>query len=483
MLFHGSWHRSWHRSWPFLLPLPLLLWPALLNGYPIVFSDTGTYLSQAIHLYVGWDRPAFYSLFMVALHWTLSTWPVVLAQAFAAVWMLDRVRQVFFPVLPRAALPLFFLVLALATGLPWLISRLMPDLFTPLLVLALAILLLVPERLSARQNLVLSLAAVAMTAVHQSNVPLAIGLLVVLMPLRGWLGAAVPLGTVGLLRLAAIPVLALAALAAVNLAAHGKFSPSPFGNVFLLARVIYDGPGMRALERECPRADWRLCGQLGRFPDNSDDFLWLEDSPLNRVGGAKMITAEATAIIIAALRAEPWAEASAVLDNAVQQLRLFSPGDGLHAWPATVTPWIARDFPAFERRGYEDARQNRGALAVPGWIETADRFSAVFGIAGLFGVFLWELFRRSPRARSPRVGLCAAVLLAVLGNAVITGGLSGPHDRYQSRVIWLPAAILLLLLADRLAQPGARIAVLHRAGAAGRDGVLLRPPTKPHAFA
>ena len=27
------------------------------NGYPIVFADTGTYLSQAIHQYAGWDRP------------------------------------------------------------------------------------------------------------------------------------------------------------------------------------------------------------------------------------------------------------------------------------------------------------------------------------------------------------------------------------------------------------------------------------------
>jgi oligopeptide transport system substrate-binding protein len=35
----------------------MLLWPAVWNGYPIVFADTGTYLSQAIHRYAGWDRP------------------------------------------------------------------------------------------------------------------------------------------------------------------------------------------------------------------------------------------------------------------------------------------------------------------------------------------------------------------------------------------------------------------------------------------
>jgi hypothetical protein len=40
----------------------LLLWPAFWNGYPLVFADTGTYLSQAIEHYAGWDRPIFYRL-------------------------------------------------------------------------------------------------------------------------------------------------------------------------------------------------------------------------------------------------------------------------------------------------------------------------------------------------------------------------------------------------------------------------------------
>ena len=45
---------------PILLSAAVLLWPALWNGYPLVFSDTGTYLSQAIERYLGWDRPVFY---------------------------------------------------------------------------------------------------------------------------------------------------------------------------------------------------------------------------------------------------------------------------------------------------------------------------------------------------------------------------------------------------------------------------------------
>ncbi len=51
-----------------------------------------------------------------------------------------------------------------------------------------------------------------------------------------------------------------------------------------------------------------------------------------------------------------------------------------------------------------------------------------------------------------RLGLLAAVLVAVVGNAAATGGLSGVFPRYQARIAWLlPVAALLLLLPARRA--------------------------------
>ena len=44
------------------------------------------------------------------------------------------------------------------------------------------------------------------------------------------------------------------------------------------------------------------------------------------------------------------------------------------------------------------------------------------------------------------------ILLGMIGNAIICGTFSNPHDRYQSRVIWLPTLVLLLAVAkDRRA--------------------------------
>jgi hypothetical protein len=41
--------------------------------------------------------------------------------------------------------------------------------------------------------------------------------------------------------------------------------------------------------------------------------------------------------------------------------------------------------------------------------------------------------------------LLGFVTMALFGNALICGALSNPHDRYQSRLIWMPVLALSLL--------------------------------------
>src|SRR6201996_824182 len=126
-----------------------LLWPAFWNGYPIVFADTGTYLSQAIHGYAGWDRPVFYSLFMLALHWRITLWPVVAPQALITAWVLWLAWRTLNGNAAALGFAALIAALSAATWLPWIVSELMPDLFTPLLVVALAVLAWAPDRISS----------------------------------------------------------------------------------------------------------------------------------------------------------------------------------------------------------------------------------------------------------------------------------------------------------------------------------------------
>ncbi len=442
-----------------LLSVAILIWPAMWNGYPIVFADTGTYLSQAMHRYLGWDRPAFYSLFIYPWHLGLTTWPVILVQSCLTVLVLDLTRRAFG--LSSRWLLALTVALGAATWLPWIVSELTPDVLTPLLVLLLSLLVFSPSSIRGRERLTLTALAACMIATQQSSVPLSAAVLCIAYLLRflfgrfasrlalGHILPAIPLDTAtrGFRSRAAIlvpllaPCLAVAALAAVNVVALGRVSISPYGNVFLLARTIYDGPGMTVLRRDCPGSGWRLCPWLDRFPPTSDGFLWDKTSPIMLAGGHKAVSADADAIIRAAVLAEPGRLSHAAWDNAAEQLFRFASGDGLNAWNDEAGATIERDFPLRERLRFRAARQQREMLTVPPALALAHRIVAIGGIVAAL-VLLPLAWRRGHVA----VLFLAMSLLVQPVSAAITGALSTPHDRYQSRIVWLPACMAFLAL-------------------------------------
>jgi hypothetical protein len=417
-----------------------LILPALWNGYPIVFADSGTYLSQAMHHYLGWDRPVFYSLFMYPLHFGVTTWPVILVQSCLTVMTLDLTRRAFG--LSSAWLLALTVFLTVATWMPWIVSEISPDLFTPLMVLLSGLLIFARRRFAGWQQIAMALLAGFMISTQQSSVLLALVLMSVMIPFQ-WFADGTRTGppahsVIKLLPLLA-PGAAIVALVAVNTIGFGRVSLSPFGNVFVLARVIYDGPGMTALRLGCPDQGWRLCPYLDRFPASSDAFLWAGSSPILLAGGHKAVSAEADAIIRSAIAAEPGREFSALWNNTIEQLTRFASGDGLEPWPSQVGSWIHRDFPAQEGLAFDDSRQQLGELAVPWPLMQLHVAVAIIGIVGAL-VLVPIAWRR----RHPATGFLLISLLTLPVSATVTGGLSGPHDRYQSRIVWLPAAMTFL---------------------------------------
>ena len=421
-----------------LIILTLLLWPALLNGYPLVFADTGTYLSQAIRHYVGWDRPAFYSIFLLVLHWEVTTWSVIVVQAALTIYVLDAVRRGFMPEIPQWMLLPLVGLLCLTTPLPWFVDQIMPDVFTSLLTLVIAVLILTPDRFSRMELRGLTLFSSWMIAAHLSNIWIAVGLVCILVPTRHLLGANAQHRWRSAKRPFAAITLALLVLCSANLVTFGLFSVSPFGNVFILARLVYDGPGLKTLDHDCAARKWRLCRYLDVLPPHrtqfptSDYFIWQSDGPVAKLGGAKMITAEAKQIIMSTIEENPGAVVQSSLANLEQQFLRFRSGDGLNAWPDEVEPVIKRSFPAAEYRAFEASRQSRGLMNIPEWLRFVH--GAVFwaGLAATIGCLVIGLKKNRPLAL-----LSTAILLCLIGNAAVTGILSGPHDRYQNRVIWL----------------------------------------------
>ena len=408
-----------------------LIWPALVNGYPLVFTDTGTFLDQLLLPFMIWDKPWIYGPVLAVLSSRLTLWLPLLAQGLAVSWVLWRVRQVFRPPLPRAHLGLC-LALALGSAAPWFAALLMPDILAPLTVLTLFLLAFEPD--AARRWPVTALAAFAIAA-HLTHLLIAAACLCVVLIARprAFARAALPVG------------MALGLLMATNLAGHGRLGVSPFGAVFALARLVTDGPARTYLEDHCPEASPWLCRWTGRFPATSDLFLWSPDGPVwTFPGGPIALAPEAARIVTATILTRPGAVAWVALGNTATQLGTIRldkvlRGDDLDA---TVGARLRAYYPAGEVARFEASAQHAGRLGVLAapW----QRAHGVFLVAGAVSaavLLVWSW--RHDRVLFSLIALIAA---GNLSNAFATGALSGPADRYQARVAWLVVLPVLLLV-------------------------------------
>src|SRR5208337_2308810 len=120
-----------------LLGALFLAWPAFYNGFPLLYPDSMTYLSdgrvvaRALFLhrlseYYG-VRSFFYSLVIQPFHWNISPWPIVALQCLLVafvVWLVVR------SVAPRHTVARYLILisaLSLLTSASWYSAFIMPD--------------------------------------------------------------------------------------------------------------------------------------------------------------------------------------------------------------------------------------------------------------------------------------------------------------------------------------------------------------------
>ena len=363
------------------LAAALLLWPAVLNGRPAVFTDTALYVSEAEYLTQALglpaprhiivpaddptrlpDRPGAPNLsmdidggrspvwggFLYLLQRAGGLWLFAYTQALAAalaVYLLYRAAA------PRAVLwsyPVLMAGLAAVSSLPVFATLAMPDLFAGVAAVCLLTVLAYWDRLGlAKRAVTLALLAFAMMA-HGSN-PLLVGLVAITGAGVLW---ATGMAWQDAARRAGIALLAaLVAVCGVRLAYQpiqaraGEAIGSP---PFLSARVLADGPGRLYLRRVCPPASPGLTSPgltsssltspfaLCRFERQpltvSDEILWSHRPAKGVFSRADAPTRlrmerEDLRFALATLLADPVGEIGVSLRNAGEQLVEMGVGD------------------------------------------------------------------------------------------------------------------------------------------------------------
>jgi hypothetical protein len=416
--------------------------PAVWNGFPLVFHDSGGYLAAFMDRELGFGRSAAYGAFLAA-GLPLAFWPAIIVQAGVTAWLLLTVLRAHDIVRPATTAAVLAFV-AVATSLPWYTAQLMPDLWASLAALALYLLAFrPPPRLAERLTLVVVIAFAI--AGHMATLGLAAGLLVAL---AAWRLAA---GRLGLKRPALVwPTAALligivAALAS-NHAISGKFTFTPGGSNFLFARLVHTGIAARYLDDNCPDPSLELCKFRRALPTLGEDWLWEPESPLNRdLGGWEVFAPEAKRIVVDSLSAYPLAHLGAALAGTAEQVVKFGTGDGIVSWTWSTHHEMERLAPQLVP-AFKAARQQQDGfdLSAVNVLHVPVAFAALLGLAAMLVA--------ARRRQLPAATLAGFVFVVLLGNAAICGALSIPNARYQSRVVWL-APFAAAVAISRLRRP------------------------------
>jgi hypothetical protein len=428
----------------FVLSVIALLTPALWNGFPLVFADTGGYLARPFEGTLDIGRSAFYGAFLAA-GIPFDFWPNVIVQAALTAWLLMLLLRVDGAGARPALTLLLVIALVMLTSLPWYVGQLMPDIFLPLTVLALYLLGFRFDALHRAEAMALLSLIVVAIAYHMAILAIAIGLMLTFMLVRLLAGRLrLPPPRLGWPAVATAGGILLALL--TNLAIAGTLAFTPGGTSFAFGRLVQDGIIARYLDERCPDPRLRLCAFRGDLPTVADGWLWGHDSPLHQLGGWAAFEPQARRIILDTLRLYPGAHLATALKAATEQLFRLKTGEGMYSrdnWHAEET--FERFAPEVVPR-FMASRQQRDLLDFTA-INMVQVPLALLSLAALPLIILLGSRQSLP---GPAAALALIVLVALVGNAALSGILSNPNDRYQSRVAWLaPLAVAIALLSRR----------------------------------
>ena len=428
--------------WLIAAAIPLmLLAPALWNGYPLLQSDTGGYLARWYERYLVPSRSTVFGLY---LHYGEDSyfWINLGIQALSTMWILQLLLRVFGLARPWRLFSVC-LALTLTTALPWLASMLLTDIFSGLSVLALFLLVLFGDKTSTGEKIALFVFTAFAAATHSATMAVLLGLCLVGWMVRPFLRGRIPLAHLaqGTLTIAAGAILLLSA----NYALSGRIAWTPGGYSIAFARMLQDGIVTRYLNEHCSTEQLKLCPYRNELPETADGFLWSRETPFNKLGRFAGMSDEMGYIASRALAAYPlWQAREALIDSAEQMLKVAT-GENTDHPSLTHTYGIFRDYVQQHLKLVDAARQQKNFITF-GPLNLIHVPVALFSTAFVFVMLIAAFFRR----RLDDVTLLlATVCLTLLGNAVICGVISGPHDRYGSRLVWITTLTLIIAALKR----------------------------------
>jgi hypothetical protein len=427
-----------------------LMWmiPAVWNRYPLVTGDAGSYIRHAFDFQIPADRSPFYGVFIGFSSLWSSLWLTVLVQNLLLAFTFYR-----YVILLAGKRSLWFymtlaVLTALGTCVGWLSCYVMPDVFTPMLLLLSILYLLDRKRDKWLRNIYLLLIFCCII-VHNSHYLIFLAFIGTVICISLW-SKGIKIYRRYAIHLFAVGAASLIFICSLNYVKGFGMTISSGSHVFFMGRMVETGILKKYLDVNCGKGSLKFCGFRDKLPPDFNSFLWHPASPLYNTGGWDSSKTEYTAIIKDIL-STPELRNQYIRMSFVSAAHQFieveldhfiwSLGEGSSPWI-----YIKKHFPN-EFENYAESRQTKTGIVTTGWRKV---YWLAFGLSFITAFF--ALFR-SKTAENELKMVFLLIFLFFCVNAVVSGALSTVTPRYQNRLFWLlPATnfiISLRLLSSR----------------------------------
>lgn len=426
---------------------------AIYNGFPLVYPDTGTYISACFENFLPRDRPLVYSFFIRHISLATSLWIPVFVQSGFVSWLVFLLfRHVANRKRPYLIHSITLILLSLTTGIAVNTGQLIADVFTPIVLLTSGMLLFVPE-LSRGTKIALAVLFIFSVTTHLSNLPVVAGIIAWVV-IVSWIFRKRSGSVFNFFRSLKFSVLlpiAVLFVCILNFSIAGKWQfRADAQHVFMMNRLIQCGIMDEYLNENCTKRNISLCSYQSDL--HKMDFLWNEKSAVNDYYGWEN---------------DGWNKAKPEYDSIIKDV--FSQGkyvktffyrtwvDGcrqLISFKTGTTPKLSENDAIYTSihwhfkkslKSYTDSRQISTGLDYSNF----NLVQLIFILLTSIPFFLIVFIPGISKLLSSRMKAFAwLIILGMIFNAFTVVTFAMIDDRYQSRLIWLIPLLLIVFFAN-----------------------------------
>jgi len=422
------------------LGIVITLWPAIYNHYVLVFTDSELYINCGNEFSFTEDRSFVYGWFVGITSLRISLWYTIIVQAILFnLTCYAFVKQNLKQYTDNMYVVLISL-LSLFTALAWDVCYIMPDVFSAISILLLAI--IIQHKRPFTKSWLAWLAFYLLSLqMHFSFMLFHCLAMCILLVFR-----LISFGFIKSISTTANIVLFIGVIGNIGLfslekKALGADGFSKVSHIFLMGKLVENGVLKSYLDAECTHKNYEICKYKDSLAiDNySGNFLFHPSSAFQKTGAWSSPHNEYKTIIhdILFTPKYAWLYVKSIFIDATKSFSRNEIGSSIYAFPeGGWGPYnaIAKYYPN-EMKHYNSSLQNKNAINLP-FKGMSKVYVLLLFVAALGLIYFIRKY----------VTIIILLGVAIISNAIITGGLVGLEDRYSTRQNYLIILLFLVIL-------------------------------------